>query len=56
MYGIDDGSYILVDNKETYLYGEGYLLKNGKIKKINDDNELLSIIGIAELKKLALSL
>ncbi len=43
VYGISDGSYILIDNKEVYLYGEAYLLENGKIKKLNNDNEITNI-------------
>lgn len=33
-----DGSYILIDNKET-VYGESYLLSNGHIQLICHDNE-----------------
>lgn len=39
VYALNNGSYILVDGK-TYLYGEAYLLKNGIINKINNDNEI----------------
>ncbi len=39
VYGINNGSYILIDN-ENYLYGEAYLLKDGKIEKINDEDKI----------------
>lgn len=48
VFGINESSYILIDNKETYLYGEAYLLENGKIKKLNNDNEVITIIGREE--------
>ena len=38
VYGLNNGSYILIDDK-NYLYGNAYLLKNGKIEKINGENE-----------------
>ena len=39
VYGINNGSYILIDD-ENYLYGEAYLLKNGKIEKISEENKV----------------
>ncbi len=42
IYAINNGSYILIDDK-NYLYGEAYLIKNGKIKKINDNNKMIVI-------------
>lgn len=42
IYAINNGSYILIDDK-NYLYGEAYLLKNGKIKKINEENKFKTI-------------
>ena len=39
VYGINNGSYILIDD-EVYLYGEAYLLKDGKIEKINDNEKV----------------
>lgn len=35
VYGLNNGSYILIDDK-NYLYGEAYLLKDGIINKINE--------------------
>lgn len=43
VFGINEDSYILIDNKEAYLYGEAYLLENGTIKKLNNDNEITNI-------------
>lgn len=39
VYGINNGSYILIDNK-NYLYGEAYILKNGVIEKFNEENQV----------------
>ena len=40
IYAINNGSYILIDDK-NYLYGEAYLIKNGKIEKINEDDKVI---------------
>jgi dipeptidase E len=40
IYAINNGSYILIDDK-NYLYGEAYLIKDGKIEKINENDELI---------------
>ena len=42
IYAINNGSYILIDDK-NYLYGEAYLIKDGKIKKINDNDKIITI-------------
>ena len=42
VYAINNGSYILIDDK-NYLYGEAYLIKDGKIVKINEENEIYII-------------
>lgn len=34
IYGLIDGSYILVKDGKSVLYGEGYLIKDGKMKRI----------------------
>ena len=39
IYALNNGSYILVDDK-NYLYGEAYLLKDGSITKTNNDDEV----------------
>ena len=38
---LTDGSYILIDEKSNTLYGEAYILKDGKIKQICNDNEYI---------------
>ena len=35
-----DGTYISVFDKNTTIHGEAYLVKNGNIIKINDDNKI----------------
>ena len=42
IYAINNGSYILIDDK-NYLYGEAYLIKDGKINKINDNDKVIII-------------
>ena len=39
IYAINNGSYILIDDK-NYLYGEAYLIKDGKVEKINDNDKV----------------
>ena len=34
IYGLCDGSYILIDNDEVKIYGETYLIKDRKISRI----------------------
>lgn len=43
IYAINDGSYFIINDNETTLYGEAYLIKNGNIKKINSDDEIIKI-------------
>ncbi len=38
-YAMPDGSYILVEDGDTVMYGEGYLMADGKLTKICDDEE-----------------
>lgn len=40
---INDGSYITIKDGITTLYGIGFIVQNGKIIKINDDNQILNI-------------
>lgn len=42
IYAINNGSYILIDDK-NYIYGEAYLVKDGKIEKINDNDKIITI-------------
>lgn len=43
MYAIVDGSYFIIENNTTKLYGEGYIIENGIITKINEDNQIIAI-------------
>ena len=38
IYALNNGSYILIDDNE-YIYGEAYLMRDGKIKQICKDNK-----------------
>ena len=41
IYAICDGSHIAIDEDGAVLYGEGYLIHNKEIKKLNSNNEKL---------------
>lgn len=36
---LNDGSYIMIDNERATLYGEAYLIKDGQLKQICQDDE-----------------
>ena len=38
-YALTDGSYFLLKDGKTTLYGEGYLIGNGAVKKICEDGQ-----------------
>jgi len=38
-YAIVDGSYLHIENGKEVLYGEAYLIKDGKIKKLTEKGE-----------------
>lgn len=38
-YALPDGSYILAENGQAVLYGEGYRMADGRMEKITDDEE-----------------
>ena len=40
-YALCDGSYILVENGITSLYGEAYLIKDGNLCKLCENNQVL---------------
>ncbi len=40
---LNDGSYILIEGKHETLYGEAYMIKNGKITQICKDNESIAL-------------
>lgn len=42
-YVLPDGSYIFQTKNESYLYGEGYIIKDKKMTKINVDNKVIKL-------------
>ena len=50
IYAICDGSHITIDEDGDVLYGEGYLIHNKEIKKINNNKEKLIINSNKEIK------
>ncbi len=44
LYCLLDGSYILIKDDETYLYGEAYLIENGKLRLINTKNNVRRLV------------
>lgn len=50
IYAINNGTYIIIDDK-NYLYGEAYLIKDGKIEKINDNDKMIIIYDRYDEKK-----
>ena len=40
---LNDGSYILIDGEHETLYGEAYMIKDGKIMQICKDNESIAL-------------
>jgi len=40
LYCLVDGSYLLIEDSNTYLYGEAYLIQNGNIQIINTKNSV----------------
>lgn len=40
---LNDGSYIMLENGQTTLYGEAYMIKDGQQKQICKDGESLSL-------------
>lgn len=42
-YSYSDGSYITVINGKTTLYGEAYLISDGKMVKISNNNDIIEL-------------
>lgn len=40
---LNDGSYIMIDNGKSTLYGEAYMMKDGQLKQICQDGSALAI-------------
>lgn len=43
IYALNDGSYIIIDNDKINLYGEAYIIENGIITKINENNRVINL-------------
>lgn len=50
---LNDGSYVLVDDNTSTVYGESFVLKNGKLTKICSDkkSKQINLLKIESLKK-----
>lgn len=42
-YALTDGSYITIENGQTTLFGEGYLIQDGRVRQICAENQTLQI-------------
>ena len=49
-----DGSYIEIEDNRTTLYGEGYLVRNGRIDKICENGESLDLSNESDIEKMVL--
>lgn len=45
IYGLTESAYILQNNKICRIYGKAYLIKDGNITQVCDDNESINIKG-----------
>ena len=43
-YALEDGSYILTENKESVVYGAAYLIADGRIEQICEEGKTLCLI------------
>ncbi|MBQ2450395.1 MAG: Type 1 glutamine amidotransferase-like domain-containing protein [Lachnospiraceae bacterium] len=53
-YALPDGSYIEITDDKTMLFGEAYLIRDGKLTKICENDESLDISREEDLEKLIL--
>lgn len=44
-YALVDGSYFMIENGKTMLFGEAYLIKDGTLKKLCEKNQEMQVIG-----------
>ena len=40
---LPDGSYVLIECGEAYVWGEAYLIKDGEMQQICEDGELVRV-------------
>lgn len=43
-YALEDGSYFLIENKTTTLFGAAYLIKDGFIKQICEKDKSICVV------------
>ncbi|MFT4144287.1 MAG: Type 1 glutamine amidotransferase-like domain-containing protein [Mobilitalea sp.] len=43
-YALVDGAFILVENGQTFLYGEAYWVQDGMISKVCDNDQVMQIL------------
>lgn len=53
-YALSDGSYIEIHDDKTMLFGEAYLIRDGKLTKICENGESLDISRDEDIEKLVL--
>ena len=53
-YALPDGSYLKIADGKTLLYGEAYVIKDGKLVQINKDDEVLDVSDAQDMEKLIL--
>lgn len=53
-YALPDGSYIEIEEDKTMLFGEAYLIRDGKLTKICENDESLDISRDEDIEKLVL--
>lgn len=53
-YALPDGSYLKIADGKTLLYGEAYVIRDGQLTQINEDDEVLDISDAQDMEKLIL--
>ena len=44
--GLNNGSYIVIQNNQSIIYGESYLIRKGQITQINENNNTVSLQNV----------
>jgi len=42
-YALPDGSYLFIDKGKEMLFGEAYMIKDGRLTKVSDDGQVLEL-------------
>ena len=48
-YALVDGAYILIDENKSTLYGEAYLIKDGTITQVCENNKSIEPVSYTHL-------